>query len=310
MTQMAGSQGVAFIDGNFLPIKEAKISILDWGLLHSDATYDVVHVWDGQFFRLDDHIQRFFRSAEQLQLKIPYDSKHLKIILAQCVAQANLTHSYVEMAITRGIPELSSRDPRKCKNNFFAFSIPFVWILKNELWKHGLRARISKFKRIPSASIDARIKNYHWLDFTRGLLEAFEYGDETTILSDFDGNITEGPGFNIFASIDGVLCTPVSNILEGITRSTVLLLAEELQLPIIIRNIGTEEFINSSEIFITSTAGGIMPISYVNGIRINEGTPGPLTTAIHDLYWRKKTSGWYGSKVTDLLTMNQFKSEK
>lgn len=295
------SQGVAYINNSFCPIEEAKISVLDWGLLRSDATYDVVHVWDGYFFRLNDHIERFYASAEKLRLEIPYQPHELIIILAECVKRSKFKNSYVEMSITRGIPEIGSRDPRRNKNTFFAFAIPFVWILNSNNWRYGLRASISSFKRIHFSSVDPHIKNYHWLDFTRGLLEAFEYGAETTILSDMNNNITEGPGFNIFCVLEDVLCTPNTNILEGITRKTVIEIATEIAVPVQIRNISTIDFLTSKEIFITSTAGGIMPICQVDNIVINHGKPGSITTSINELYWSKKSKGWHGTKISDIL---------
>ena len=122
------SKGVAFIDGQLVPLAEAKISILDWGFLHSDATYDVVHVWDGKFFRLDDHLDRFFTGMERLRLSIPHTREDVVRILGDCVKASGLQKSYVEMIATRGLPQPGSRDPRSCSNRFYAFAIPFVWI--------------------------------------------------------------------------------------------------------------------------------------------------------------------------------------
>ncbi|MEE8535019.1 MAG: aminotransferase class IV, partial [Kiloniellales bacterium] len=94
--------GVAYVDGRFCPISEAKISVLDWGFLRSDATYDVVHVWRGRFFRLDAHLERFLRSVERLRLTLPVDRAGLSAILMDCVRRAGLRDAYVEMICTRG----------------------------------------------------------------------------------------------------------------------------------------------------------------------------------------------------------------
>ena len=224
------TNGAAFIDKEIVPISEAKISILDWGFLHSDATYDVVHVWRGRFFRLNDHLERFFSSMEKLKMSIPYTQKELHSILSSCVKASGLREAYVEMITTRGLPEPGSRDPRTCTNQFFAFAIPFIWITKPQ---NGLHLIVSERQRIPPESVDPVIKNYHWLDFVIGQYEAFERGGETTVLIDSQGNIKEGPGFNIFSIKDSFLKTPAKGVLQGITRKTVLELATEIGFKVI-----------------------------------------------------------------------------
>ena len=99
------SKGAAYIGKEIIPISEAKISILDWGFLHSDATYDVVHVWDGRFFRLDDHVERFFAGMEKLRMSIPYTRAELQLVLSSCVKASGLRQAYVEMITTRGLPQ-------------------------------------------------------------------------------------------------------------------------------------------------------------------------------------------------------------
>src|SRR5690625_1688492 len=115
------SAGAAWVEGHYLPIAEARIPITDWGFLRSDATYDVVHVWKRRFFRLDDHIARFRRNIGRLSMTLPVDEDGLRKILHKCVALADLENAYVEMICTRGVPLPGSRDPRQCRNAFFAF---------------------------------------------------------------------------------------------------------------------------------------------------------------------------------------------
>lgn len=291
------AKGAAFITGDYCPIAEAKISILDWGLLRSDATYDVVHVWKGRFFRLDDHIARFQRSLEKLHLKLPCDEPEMRRVLHRCVALTGLQDAYVEMAATRGEPSEGSRDPRLARNTFFAFAIPFVWIMKPERFEQGLKAIVAARPRIPSASVDARVKNYHWQDLTAGLFEAYERGAETPILLDIEGNVAEGPGFNVFVVRGGRISTPASNVLEGITRQTVLDLAAEIQSPVHVGKVARTELASADEIFLSSTAGGIMPVTALDGRPLGTGTPGPVTRRLHTLYWQKKEAGWHGTPV-------------
>ncbi len=130
------TKGCAYVDAEIVPISEAKISLLDWGFLHSDATYDVVHVWDGRFFRLNDHLERFFSGMEKLRMSIPYTREELQLVLSNCVKASGLREAYVEMITTRGLPKPGSRDPRTCTNQLFAFAIPFVWITKSQNGLH------------------------------------------------------------------------------------------------------------------------------------------------------------------------------
>jgi len=109
-------QSLAYVNGEIVPINEAKISLLDWFFLHSDATYDVVHVWDGHFCRLDEHVQRYFAGMEKLRMSIPHNKTQLTDLLVKLVGQSGLRNAYVEMITTRGVPESGSRDPRTCKN--------------------------------------------------------------------------------------------------------------------------------------------------------------------------------------------------
>src|SRR5947208_3179988 len=117
-------KGVAYIDGGYCDVAEARIPILDWGFLRSDATYDVVHVWKGRFFRLDKHIERFLHAVETMRMKLPVSAEGLEDVLIECVRRSQLQDSYVEMGCTRGVSPTFSRDPRDGVNRFFAFAIP------------------------------------------------------------------------------------------------------------------------------------------------------------------------------------------
>ncbi|MCZ6731222.1 MAG: aminotransferase class IV, partial [Gammaproteobacteria bacterium] len=225
---MANIKGIAFIEGGYCPIAEAKISLLDWGFLRSDATYDVVHVWQSRFFRLDKHLDRFLASVTRLRLTLPYDRAQLTDILTQCVRRAQLEDAYVEMICTRGMSPTLSRDPRDAVNRFMAFVIPFSSIANEEQRQRGLYLAISRVRRIPPESVDPRVKNYHWLDFIQALFEAYDRNAENVVLLDTDGNVAEGPGFNLFVVKNGTITTPARGVLEGITRHTVIELCAEL----------------------------------------------------------------------------------
>ncbi len=297
VSRSALTGGTAYIDEQFVPISEARIPILDWGFLHSDATYDVVHVWQGSFFRLDDHLNRFLRSMQRLHMSLPHNRDRIRDILFECVKLSGLQDAYVEMICTRGIPMPGSRDPRQCINRFYVFTVPFVWIADPEKQKEGLHLIISQVHRIPESSVDPTIKNYHWLDLVAGLYEAYSRGGETTVLSDREGNVIEGPGFNIFAVKKGNLTTPARGVLEGITRRTVIEMGQRLNIPVEIQNVSADEIRQADEVFISSTAGGIMPVTKVDGLLVGDGKPGSITLQLHEQYWSLHQDSRYASPV-------------
>ncbi|MCT2531900.1 aminotransferase class IV [SAR92 clade bacterium H231] len=276
-------KGVAFIGGQLVPISEAKIPILDWGFLHSDATYDVAHLWKGKFFRLEDHINRFFAGMKSLHMDIGMTRLQVKQAMIDCVKATGLEDAYVEIICTRGQPKPGSRDPRTCQNQFWVFAIPFVYIL--EPGKKGLSVIISQRQRIPVASLDPRIKNYHWLDLVLGLYEAYDRGAESVLLVDEQGYLCEGPGFNVFIVKGKSLLTPGSGVLQGITRQTILELAPTLGLQAEEGAITEAMAKGADEVFVTSTAGGVIPVICLNGEPVNEGEPGKVTQRLSEAYW-------------------------
>ena len=294
-------QGYAWINGEFVKLAEAKISILDWGFLRSDATYDVVHVWKGRFFQLDKHLDRFFESTKKLRMPCQMDRDELKKILAGCVEKGQLENAYVEMIQTRGMSPNFVRDPRQATPNVMAFAVPFGWILKQEDFEKGLDVLLTDIKRIPPSSVDPTIKNYHWMDLVTGMLNAYEKGNDTAILVDEHNNITEGPGFNLFCVNHSGIFTPDYGVLEGITRQSVFDLAKELNLPINKKPISVEELYNADELFATSTAGGIMPITKVSGKQIALGNVGKITRQLHKLYWEKHIDDSWSVSISDIL---------
>jgi len=280
------ADGCAFIEGAYYPISEARISIVDTGFTRSDLTYDVVAVWNGKFFRLDEHLNRFQKSWQRLRLSPGLSLDEMRAILFECVRRSGLRNAYVEMILSRGVDEEGSRDPRRFSNRFYAYAIPYVWIAKPEDQTAGIHLVIAeKTIRIPSESVDPTVKNFHWGDLIRGIYEAYDRGGFTAVLPDAEGYITEGPGFNIFVYSDDTLLTPASGVLEGITRQTVLELAEEQGIPSLQTMFKAEVLENAAEVFITSTAGGVIPVTTVNGRSIGDGKPGPVTIRIQQRYW-------------------------
>jgi branched-subunit amino acid aminotransferase/4-amino-4-deoxychorismate lyase len=289
--------GAAFIDGEYLPIAEARIPILDWGFIRSDCTYDVIHVWNGRFFRLDHHLDRFETSVAGLHLNNPYSRAETVAILMRLMRLTGLREAYVEVIVTRGMAPKGSRDPRRCENRFYALAIPFVWIADEEMRARGIHLHVSDVLRIPPQSVDPAIKNFHWGDLVKGLFQSYELGCDMPVLLDLDGNVTEGPGFNIFAVKDGTVTTPEGTVLLGITRETALDLLAEANVQTVIGPISPDELRAADEVFITSTAGGILPVTRIDHAPVADGHPGPLTTRISNRYWEWNESGPEGTPI-------------
>jgi branched-chain amino acid aminotransferase len=279
------SQGVAFVRGAYVPIAEASIPMTDWGFLRSDATYDVVTVWDGAFFRLDAHLERFMRSCQRWRLDPGVTPAQITEVLNECLRLSGLRASYVEMICTRGQPPWGSRDPRQAVNRFYAFAVPYVWLANEQQREKGLHLRVSDVQRIPSASVDPTAKNYHWNDLTMGLFEALDAGADTVLLVDGAGHVVEGPGFNVFCISQGAVVTPAQGMLEGITRRTVIEMAQSLDLPVQVRALPTAELREAQEIFLSTSGGGVLPVTRLDGQTVGDGRPGPLTRRLVETYW-------------------------
>ena len=293
------SMGAAWMNGKVLPISQAMIPVNDWGLVHSDITYDVVPVIDGAFFRFDEYLTRFLSSMENLHLDPGMSKRDIKAALHQMVGKSSLRDSYVAMVCSRGKPKIAgSRDPRDCENHFFAWCVPYVHIIKPEIVEQGATAWIAQNAyRIPENSVNPLVKNYHWGDFTQGIFEAKDKNYETVILLDYDGNITEGPGFNVFAVKDKVLITPDRGVLAGVSRKTVLEMAEHLGINTSVRSLSVEELLEADEIFLSSSGGGVIPIIRVNETIFGNGASGPISVQLNETYWKWTTLEKYRDPI-------------
>lgn len=290
--------GAAYIAGEYFPIAEAKIPITDWGYRRSDVTYDVVGVWHGAFFRLDDHIARFRASMKTFRLNPEETDEQIVQILHTCVAKAGLRSAYVAMDCLRGRPPKGMPyHPVYARNYLAAFAMPWVSLVTDEMMTRGAHLVVADTLRIPPTSVDPTAKNFHWADLTRGQFEAHDKGADFAVLLDQDGMVTEGPGFNIFAIHDGRVTTPPTGVLEGITRRSVLDLCEILGIPHAIEPISVDTLRDSDEIFMATTAGGVMPVSRIDERRLTNDRPGPLSIRLHDLFWQKRSEGWHATPV-------------
>ncbi len=280
------AQGVAYIEGELHPLHEARIPILDQGFLHSDLTYDVPAIWDGRFFRLDDHLDRFERSLNRLRLRSPLDRHAIRQKLVEMAARSGIRDAYVCMIVTRGLKFIRQYAPEEIENNLYLIVQPFVWVMGEEVQKTGGSAIIARdVRRVPPGAIDPTVKNLQWGDFVRGMFEARDRGADYPILTDGDGNLTEGSGFNVCVIKNGVLFTPRRGVLEGVTRKTVMEVAKTNGIECRLEDVPVSMAYDCDEMLFVTTAGGVMPITRLDGAPIGNGAVGPVSKTIWKAYW-------------------------
>jgi len=282
---MAG--GCAWIEGKYVAADNARISIFDSGFGHSDATYTVAHVWHGNFFRLDDHIDRLLDGAARMRLVCPLSRAELKDIMHGCVSRSELRESFVDVILTRGFGRRpGEKDINALETQCYVYAIPYLWVFSPIKQIHGIDAVIARtVRRSPTNVMDASIKNFQWGDLTRGILEAQDRGVRTAFLLDSDGFVTEGPGFNVLIVKHDQIYTPGRNVLHGITRRSALEIAQGFGLTTHVCDVTPEMLCDADEILCTTTAGGITPVIEIEGKRVGNGKPGHWTAKIRDRYW-------------------------
>ncbi|MEH6443156.1 MAG: aminotransferase class IV [Oceanospirillaceae bacterium] len=290
--------GVTYLDKQYVPISQAKISVLDQGFLHSDATYDVMHAWKGRLFRPELYLERFFTGLDKLQMSITYSREEVLEIVLNTIALSGLKDAYIELVCTRGCSPTFSRDPREAINRFMVFVVPFSSVANAVQLERGLHIAISARSRISPSSVDPTVKNYHWLDLIGGLYDAYEKQAENALLLDDRGNISEGPGFNVFVVKGRQLATPDYSVLLGVTRRSVMHICQFKGFDCCARAITVDELLAADEIFITSTAGGVMPVTKVNQSLIGDGQVGTITKEIKQIYWDKHTSDEWSMSIS------------
>lgn len=281
------AKGIAWVKGELVPLSQAQIPLTDQGFLHSDLTYDVPSIWDGRFFRLDDHLSRLEDSCHKLRMRLPLPREEIKHALEEMTRKSGIKDAFVELIVTRGMVGVRGNKVENIlNNNLYMFIEPYVWVMEPEVQRSGGSAIVARtVRRTPVGSMDPTVKNLQWGDLTRGLLEAEDRGAMYPFLTDGDGNLTEGSGFNIVLVNNGVLYTPERGVLEGITRKSVLDVARANGVEARVEFVPVDMLYHCDELFMCTTAGGIMPITSLDGKPVNGGQIGPITKRIWDDYW-------------------------
>jgi len=273
---------LVYIDGKFYPKSEAKISVYDHGLLYGDGVFEGIRAYNGIVFHLKAHIDRLYKSAHPIFLKIPLTKEQLSEAVLETLRKNNLTNAYIRLVVTRGVGDLGL-DPRKCpKATIIIITEPLLQLHSTEKVENGINTIITWVKRNPVDTATHEMKSLNYLNSILGKIEANNTGADEAICLDKTGYVCEGVGENIFIVRDGKLLTPPlsSGALDGITRALIIRLAKKLGIEVLERNITPNELFTADEAFFTGTAAEVAPIREVNKRVIGAGKPGPVTKRI------------------------------
>ena len=270
---------LVYIDGKFYPKSEAKISVYDHGILYGDGVFEGIRAYAGVVFKLKEHVDRLYRSAHTIMLKIPVTKNELIRLILETLKKNGLRNAYIRLVVTRGVGDLGL-DPRKCpKPSVFIVAEPTINIMGADAKEKGITTVIASVRRDSVDATTHEVKSLNYLNSVMGKIEASNACVDEAILLDRRGFVCEGVGENVFMVNEGKIFTPspCSGALIGITREVVMKLAEKLGYAAIERDITPNELFNAEEVFFTGTAAEITPIREINGRVIGEGKPGPIT---------------------------------
>ncbi len=284
-----------YINGEYFSEEEAKISYLDHGFLYGDAIFENVIIKEGLLVSLDDHIDRLYRSAKAVKLDIGLSKKELKSAFIKTVKRSNVQDGNTRITVSRGdgIPLLDPRIPMKPTIVMHAYAQkPPPAVTTYHPSKEGMKLMVASTRRTPSVCKDSRIKSSSYINNVLARIEAIEAGCDESIMLDINNYVCETTAANIFAVKDGKLITPsVENILEGITRNTIIDLAKSKGIETQERSMTLYDLYNADEVFLTSTRYDVTPVREISERKIGDKTPGPITQKLQELYlkWCKKT---------------------
>jgi len=284
MSDPSGTQRLVYLSGEMVPEADAKISIFDSAVMLGDSVTESTRTFRHEPFRLDDHIARLFRSMKVARIDPGHSPEELtqitlNVLDANRSAMREDDDCWIVHNISRGLlkhgPSAAQANPAT------------IMIFTNHLdlrgwaryYTEGCHAVTPVSRAVPAQSLDARIKNRSRLSYTIADAEArLVDPDAQCVILDVDGYVSENKGGNVFAVINGAVCTPTTeNCLAGISRQTVLELAQAAGLPTRECRLQMYDLYSADEVFFTSTPYCIMPATQFNGLPVGDGQVGPVT---------------------------------
>lgn len=277
-----------YVNGKMLPKSQAMVSVYDHGLLYGDGVFEGIRVYRGKIFKSKQHIERLWKSAEGIRLKIPVSREEMVEIQRRCIRENNLSDGYIRLVVTRGYGTLGL-DPRKCPTPGIVCIADEIVLFPADLYQKGMRVIVANRPKTPIPCLDPRVKSLNYLNNILAKCEAIDFGCHEVIMLNLDGYVTEGSGDNLFVIKGGKLYTPPpeAGLLEGITREFVIkTLAKDCGIKVVEKNMTIDEVLDSDEVFLTGSAAEIIAVTQIDQhdgkgkitreTRVSEGE-GPIT---------------------------------
>jgi branched-chain amino acid aminotransferase len=291
------SQPVVYVNGAFVPEADAKISVLDHAVLYGDGVFETVFVWRSRIFKLDEHLDRCFRSMQAIALQPPMAKQEMRALIVEAVRRNGHSEAYLKWVVTRGSNGRPLMDPAGCVPNLIILVRPYVHRGTPERRAAGFRLKTVAIRRPSGQVLDPRIKSLNYLNLVLAKIEAKAAGADEALLLDLEGRLCEATGCNLFVVDGRRLRTPRIDILEGITRNTVMDLARERGFAVEEADLALYDAYTADELLICSTAGGILPATQIDGRQVGGGVPGPIFRELAAAYDELIASDTYGTPV-------------
>ena len=282
-----------FIDGKYYNERDAKISVFDHGLLYGDGIFEGIRAYHGRVFKLKEHIDRLFYSAKAILLQIPMSHAQIMRATVETCRANKIRDGYIRLVVTRGAGTLGL-NPNRCKNPSVIIIADKIQLYPPEFYQRGLDIITVPTTRNLHSALNPAIKSLNYLNNILAKIEANNGGCEEAVMLNAEGFVAECTGDNVFIVKNGALFTPPlsAGALYGITRQTVIELAEASGLKVSEPNLTRYDLFNADECFLTGTGAEIVPVVKIDGRVIGAGKPGPVTRQLVKAYHAlTKTSG-------------------
>lgn len=268
-----------YLNGKLVDKDEAKISVFDHGLLYGDGVFEGIRAYDGNIFKLKEHLERLYRSAKIISLNMPMEIDDMEKAVVETVKMNNLTDAYIRLVITRGVGDLGL-NPNICIEPTVFIIADKIALYPEKFYKDGLKIITASTRRNIPEALNPRIKSLNYLNNIMAKIEANLAGVPEALMLNREGYVTECTGDNIFIiSRRNKVFTPPPYLgtLTGITRRAIIELAREMELEIKESPFTLFEVYNAKECFLTGTAAEVVPVVNVDGRVIGNGNPGEIT---------------------------------
>lgn len=274
-----------YVDGKLVPKEEAKVSVFDHGLLYGDGIFEGIRVYDGNIFKLEEHIKRLFESAKTIWLDLPMTIEELEDATVETVVANGMRDAYIRLVVTRGVGDLGI-DPGKCPKPTVFIIVSTISLYPQKFYDEGIPLITASTRRVPMESVDPRIKSCNYLNNILAKIEAKQAGVPEAIMLNHYGRVAECTADNIFIVKDGRLRTPrlTEGALPGVTRESILELASEAGIDTRETILGLHDLYNADECFLTGTGAEVVPVVSIDARKIGDGKPGKTTLQLLDAF--------------------------